>query len=636
MTRAVAFIAAVSVSLVVGLQSPKAPAERVVPNDNRVAAGTLDGNVLTVSLEARDGTWKPDGDAGSATYDVSAFAEPGKPLQLPGPLIRVKVGTEVRATIRNSLRRPLTLWGFGAERGLKDSVIIAVGASQTLSFTPAKPGTFFYAGQTASLPPFGLRAGTDFSLSGAIVVDSANAPVVPNDRVMVLTYIAVLDKTSPSGLSQAVMAINGLSWPNTERLHYAQGDSIHWRVMNLTDIDHPMHLHGFYFRVTARGDGATETTYPPADQSMEVTEDLNPFKTVSIAWYADRPGNWIYHCHFALHLSELFAPDKGMVMQQGAPAHADHASNHQMFGLVMGVEVAPRGARPASTVAPRRIRVTMRERDGAYGGDRGYAFVVGGTAADRDPTALPVPAEPLILERGKPVAITIVNRARESASIHWHGIELESYSDGVPGVSGSGTTVLKPIPPGDSLTIRYTPPRAGSFMYHSHINDAAQIGGGAYGAIIVVEPGQKFDPETDRILFFGTAGFAKNPVYGPHPLILLNGAQQPSAMSFTAGQRYRLRLFNLAGDFPILVDLKKGDSTLSWTLAAKDGFPRSAAQRKTMASALVFAPGEIYDYEFTPTRGSDLALSFGPPPGPPLPPDFVPSPPRITVPIHIR
>ena len=48
------------------------------------------------------------------------------------------------------------------------------------------------------------------------------------------------------------MTINGLSWPHTERLAYAQGDSIHWRVINFTELDHPMHLHGFYFRADRR------------------------------------------------------------------------------------------------------------------------------------------------------------------------------------------------------------------------------------------------------------------------------------------------------------------------------------------------------------------------------------------------
>src|SRR5438128_9908219 len=102
MTRAAAFIAAVSATLVFGFHAAKPPLEPVAPNDNRAPAGKLADNVLTLSLEARDGSWKPDGDAGATSYDISAFAEAGKPLQVPGPLMRLKVGTEVDATDLNS------------------------------------------------------------------------------------------------------------------------------------------------------------------------------------------------------------------------------------------------------------------------------------------------------------------------------------------------------------------------------------------------------------------------------------------------------------------------------------------------------------------------------------------------------
>ena len=77
-------------------------AERVSPNDNRDAAGTLEGGVLTVHLEARPGTWHPDGDDAPG-LDLPAFAEGGKTPQIPGPLIRAVTGTRVSATVRNAL-----------------------------------------------------------------------------------------------------------------------------------------------------------------------------------------------------------------------------------------------------------------------------------------------------------------------------------------------------------------------------------------------------------------------------------------------------------------------------------------------------------------------------------------------------
>src|SRR5262245_50293402 len=103
--------------------------ESIVPNDNRHPAGALAKGVLTVSLEARTGVWYPEGPTGRGV-DVAAFAEAGKGLSAPGPLIRVQVGTEVRASIRNTFDAPLTVFGFGKTRGRRDSVIVAPHASR--------------------------------------------------------------------------------------------------------------------------------------------------------------------------------------------------------------------------------------------------------------------------------------------------------------------------------------------------------------------------------------------------------------------------------------------------------------------------------------------------------------------------
>ncbi|HEX9564019.1 MAG TPA: multicopper oxidase domain-containing protein [Gemmatimonadaceae bacterium] len=48
-----------------------------------------------------------------------------------------------------------------------------------------------------------------------------------------------------------------------------------------------------------------------------------------------------------------------------------------------------------------------------------------------------IPGTPLILKQGAHVAITVINRLPEPTTVHWHGMELESYFDGVSGWSGS-------------------------------------------------------------------------------------------------------------------------------------------------------------------------------------------------------
>jgi FtsP/CotA-like multicopper oxidase with cupredoxin domain len=92
---------------------PTPPTSAAVANDNRSRAGTVRDGVLALKLVARPVAWRPDGPTGCA-LSVNAFAEEGKSPQIPGPLIRVSAGTEVRATVRNALTNAIWV------RGLQD------------------------------------------------------------------------------------------------------------------------------------------------------------------------------------------------------------------------------------------------------------------------------------------------------------------------------------------------------------------------------------------------------------------------------------------------------------------------------------------------------------------------------------
>ena len=69
-----------------------------------------------------------------------------------------------------------------------------------------------------------------------------------------------------------------------------------WDVVNSTLMDHPFHLHGFFFQVLA------VNGVPPAWRSWEDVVNLPPKSTTRIAWMPDdRPGSWMYHCHILEH-----------------------------------------------------------------------------------------------------------------------------------------------------------------------------------------------------------------------------------------------------------------------------------------------------------------------------------------------
>jgi FtsP/CotA-like multicopper oxidase with cupredoxin domain len=87
---------------------------------------------------------------------------------------------------------------------------------------------------------------------------------------------------------------------NSEAHHHDKpvkvGDLQVWDLVNDTLMDHPFHLHGFFFQVVdVNGD-------PPAFLSWEDTVNIPPRSRVRIAWMPDdRPGEWMYHCHILEH-----------------------------------------------------------------------------------------------------------------------------------------------------------------------------------------------------------------------------------------------------------------------------------------------------------------------------------------------
>ncbi len=87
---------------------------------------------------------------------------------------------------------------------------------------------------------------------------------------------------------------------NGETHHHDQpvkvGELQVWDVVNASLMDHPFHLHGFFFQVLSINGKA------PAFRSWEDVVNLPPRSTVRIAWMPeDRPGSWMYHCHILEH-----------------------------------------------------------------------------------------------------------------------------------------------------------------------------------------------------------------------------------------------------------------------------------------------------------------------------------------------
>ena len=317
---------------------------------------------------------------------------------------------------------------------------------------------------------------------GALIVDPRGD--VPRDHVYV---IGIEDDSgaTPADRHTRAAVINGRSWPHSQISTVTAGDTIRMRWINTSDRVHPIHLHGFYFTVNGRGDIVQDTSYDDVARRLAVTELMLQGQTMSVSWVPERPGNWLMHCHMAAHMS----PDLRArhVSMGGKHNHTMEA----MAGLVIGWRVLPdpkNAARKAESGPRRNLRLLVQSSRSATGERPAWASCPrmvlhpGATPSRSGATYCPSPRRPGPDHGGQlPSGRHLHPLARHRAG---------ELLDGVSGWSGDQRRTAPHVNAGDSFAVRFTPPRAGTFIYHSHYDEERQLGSGMYGPIIVLEPGQ--------------------------------------------------------------------------------------------------------------------------------------------------
>ena len=586
---------ALAALLLVSACAPDRTPPRIRPNDNLRPAGRVSGGTLTLALEARMGAWWPDSSWREAPLLMAAFGVRGKAPTIPGPLIRVRTGTMIKVTITNRLDSTLVVHGLQTRPSTSDDTVqVAPGGRRTVSFAAGEPGTYYYWGAT-SAAKLDERFGDDSQLLGALIVDPAEGPVAP-DRVFVISLygpeVAREDPPAPFAI-----AFNGRSWPFTERLSVTVGEPVRWRFINASADNHPMHLHGFYYRVDSRGTMLRDTIYTPSDQRQVVTERLSEGTTMTTTWTAERPGQWLMHCHIHFHAA---ADSNWGPNRPRPPSHAGMAPDlmGDMTGLVLGIIAT---TSDSSVTAPppataRRLRLEVEPSPSVP------QIRIGLSGDGVAPAPATTPGPPLVLTRGEPAEITVVNRLSEPTAIHWHGIELESYYDGVPGWSGAAPRIAPLIAPGDSFVARMTPPRAGTFIYHAHNLATHQVGDGLVGALLVLEP-LEVRRASDEITWIITGNDLFFTDY-----LEINSARHPAPLVLRANHRYRVRLINITEDNTADVTLGDSSGLARWRPLAKDAMPVAQSRMVPGPAQVRASVGETYDYEFDTGKRGQLML----------------------------
>jgi FtsP/CotA-like multicopper oxidase with cupredoxin domain len=140
-------------------------------------------------------------------------------------------------------------------------------------------------------------------------------------------------------------------------------------------------------------------------------------------------------------------------------------------------------------------------------------------------------------------------------------------------------------------------------MYHTHWHDAAQLTGGIHGALIVMPPGQTYDPATDKSFMFSQG---PTEPFGA-AMTLINGSPQPDALELCTGVTYRFRFINITPSVNNLrVSLQNASGPVEWRLLAKDA--ANVKSTPMQRAEQLIAVGETFDFEYKATSPQELLL----------------------------
>ena len=267
------------------------PAARSTPYGAEPLAHTLDGDVKVFTLTAAPTTWRTDDGT-----EHEAWAYNG---QVPGPVIRGRVGERIRVEFANDLPEPTTIHWHGLNLPIGEDGVpgisqepVAPGETHRYEFDLRAPGIFMYH------PHYNTLAQQTKGLYGTFVVDPAEGP-----DPEVTEVFQVLSEMNGKFL------INGKGFPSTDAYEVPRGKPVLVRTVNVGEMDHPMHLHGFLFRVV----GADGGQVPVGAQYDRYTQNVAPGEAFDLKFTPNEVGTWLFHCHILGHVTGPNGIDAGMI-----------------------------------------------------------------------------------------------------------------------------------------------------------------------------------------------------------------------------------------------------------------------------------------------------------------------------------
>jgi CopA family copper-resistance protein len=265
----------------------------------------------------------------------------------------------------------------------------------------------------------------------------------------------------------------------------------------------------------------------------------------------------------------------------------------------------------------KEYNLTIEQNEMTLGGVTAKAMSINGS----------IPGPVLEFNEGDLAVINVTNKMDEETSVHWHGIILPNFFDGVPYLT------TPPIKPGTTFQYRIPVNQSGTYWYHSHTMLQEQKG--VYGSIVIQPKKKTLEYDKDLVVVLsdwtnekpmnvlrnlkrgnewyqikkGTAvplsraiaqeGFGaqlkmwRDRMEGAdiadiyYPAFLSDGKKQAEYPDFEPGEKVRLRFINASASTYYWLDFGAGNPMV----VASDGVDVQPVHK----SRFLFAIAETYD-----------------------------------------
>lgn len=273
----------------------------------------------------------------------------------------------------------------------------------------------------------------------------------------------------------------------------------------------------------------------------------------------------------------------------------------------------------------KEYKLTIEQNEMTLGGVSAKAMTINGS----------IPGPVLEFNEGDLAIINVTNKMDVETSVHWHGLILPNFFDGVPYLT------TPPIKPGATFQYRIPVNQSGTYWYHSHTMLQEQKG--VYGSIMIQPKEKTLEYDKDLVVVLsdwtnekpmnvlrnlkrrnewyqikkGTAvplsraiaqrGFGaqlkmwRDRMEGAdiadiyYPAFLSNGKKQAEYPDFKPGEKVRLRFINASASTYYWMDFGEGNPTV----VAGDGVDVKPVHK----NRLLFAIAETYDVIVTIPEG---------------------------------